>query len=168
MENASKALIMAAEVLVGVIIISIGVALFTIFSNYSRSTAMQVEQTQIAEFNNNFLKYEDKDITAHDIISVANLAKQNNINYGIDDQKQYNENTNYIQVMVDGYKKPFEQQTEEEKNKFIQENTFEVDVNGEIQRDSDGNPKIKKYACKRIDISSVTKRVMYVVFEEKK
>ena len=34
MENASKALIMAAEVLIGVIIISIGVALFTIFSNY--------------------------------------------------------------------------------------------------------------------------------------
>ena len=70
--------------------------------------------------------------------------------------------------MVDGVRKPFEQQTEEEKNKFIQENTFEYDVNGQIQIDSNGNPKMKVYVCKRIDISKVTKRVMYVVFEEKK
>ena len=35
MENASKALIMAAEVLIGVMIISIGVYLFNVFGQYS-------------------------------------------------------------------------------------------------------------------------------------
>lgn len=168
MENASKALIMAAEVLVGVIIISIGVALFTIFSNYSKNTAMQIEATQIAEFNNNFLKYEGVEVTAHDIVSIANLARQNNIDYDVADQREYNENTTYIQVQVVGIKVPFEKQTEEEKSKFIQENTFENDTEGNIKRDSDGNPTKKSYICTRVLISEVTHKVMYVEFKEKK
>ena len=40
MENASKALIMAAEILVGVMIISIGVYLFNTLGQYSADTAL--------------------------------------------------------------------------------------------------------------------------------
>ena len=168
MENASKALIMAAEVLVGVIIISIGVALFTIFSNYSKDTAMQIEATQIAEFNNNFLKYENMEVSAHDIVSIANLARQNNINYDVADQKEYNETSTYIQVQVVGIKVPFEKQTEEDKSKFIQENTFEYDTEGNIKRDADGNPIKKSYICTKVLVSETTRRVMYIEFKEKK
>ena len=91
MENASKALIIAASVLVGVMIISVGVALFNSFSEFRRSTVQKVEDAKIAEWNNNYLKYygnytddngKEKPIqvTAHDIVSIANSAKQNNIN----------------------------------------------------------------------------------------
>ena len=95
MENASRALIMAASVLVGVMIISVGVALFNSFSEFSRSTVQKVEDAKIAEWNNNYLKYygsytDDNgkvrpiQVTAHDIVSIANSAKQNNINYELD------------------------------------------------------------------------------------
>ena len=43
MENASKALIMAASVLLGLMIISVGVALFNTFSEFSRDTLDKVE-----------------------------------------------------------------------------------------------------------------------------
>ena len=48
MENASKALIMAATVLLGVMIISVGVALFNTFSEFGRDTLQKVEDKRIA------------------------------------------------------------------------------------------------------------------------
>ena len=57
MENASKALIMAAEILIGVMIISIGVYLFNTLGQYSAETTAEMEETQQAQFNNQFLKY---------------------------------------------------------------------------------------------------------------
>ena len=57
MENASKALIIAASVLAGVMIISVGVALFSTFSEFGKSTAEKVESDKIAQWNNTYLKY---------------------------------------------------------------------------------------------------------------
>ena len=45
MENASKALIMAAEILIGVMIISVGVYLFNMFANYSSERYKKIEDT---------------------------------------------------------------------------------------------------------------------------
>ena len=56
MENASKALIMAAEILIGVMIISIGVYLFSTMGEYSADTTAQMQEAQINQFNNQFLK----------------------------------------------------------------------------------------------------------------
>lgn len=152
MENASKALIMAASILLGVMIISIGVALFTTFSNFSKSTLEKVEETKIADLNNNYLKYENGNATAHDIVSVANLAKENNIKYEIQNQTRYDENTYYVQVKVDKIYN-FEKLEEEEKNNFLKENS----LNGE---------ETKYYKCKEVKISNITKRVMYIEFAE--
>lgn len=83
MENASKALLMAAGILVGVLLISIGVYLFTVFGDSSAEISGQLEQSQIDQFNAQFYKYEgSKECRIHDIISVANLAKANNASYG--------------------------------------------------------------------------------------
>ena len=57
MENASRALIMAASVLLGIMIISVGVALFNTFSEFSRDTLEKVDEKKITEWNNNYLKY---------------------------------------------------------------------------------------------------------------
>ena len=83
MENVSNALLIAGGVLIGVLILTIGVYLYTMFGEGSASLSDQLTQRQIDEFNAQFYKYENQDtIRIHDIISIANLAKQNNINYG--------------------------------------------------------------------------------------
>ena len=102
MENASKDLMMAAGVLIGVIILGIAVYLFTMYGQYSKEAYDKMSDAQISQFNAQFLKYygnvssvyidengkeKEKEgpilCTAHDILTVANLARQNNIQYDI-------------------------------------------------------------------------------------
>lgn len=82
MENASKALIMAAGVLIGILVLSLGVFLFADFGATSREIYSEVESHQLVEYNTQYTIYSGrKDITIYEIISVANLAKQNNDEY---------------------------------------------------------------------------------------
>ena len=58
MENASRALIMAAGVLVGVLLLSLAVFLFTIFGNFGSEMTTQMNEKNLSEFNAQFTKYE--------------------------------------------------------------------------------------------------------------
>ena len=96
MENASNALLMAAGVLIGIMILSIGVFLFVDFSGTSREIQDTISSNQLQQFNNQFTIYADRDdLTIYDVISVANLAAQNNLEYS-------EGHTNYIQIEYDG------------------------------------------------------------------
>lgn len=82
MENASKALIMAAGVLIGVLILSLAIYLFIDFGTTSAKINSQVAEQQIAQFNSKFAAYEGQDgLTIYDVITVASLANENNIYY---------------------------------------------------------------------------------------
>ena len=109
MENASKALIMAAEILIGVMIISIGVYLFNTLGKYSAETAADIEENQIASFNQQFLKYygmtstngeelEPIHCTMHDIVGLANLAKKLNEQNGFTQIEPISDYSRYIQI----------------------------------------------------------------------
>ncbi len=79
MENASKALLMAAGVLIGILILSLMVTLFLSAKDVS-SRHNQVKRTEeVEQFNTNFTKYVGKDITTHQVLTICNFAlKQNN------------------------------------------------------------------------------------------
>ena len=87
MENASKALLMAAGVLIGVLILTLMVYLFVDFGTISAQIHSQVSQRQINEFNSKFTSYESyedegkSEITIYDVITVTNYAKENNEYY---------------------------------------------------------------------------------------
>lgn len=88
MENASKALIMAGGVLIGVLILSLAAYLFVDLGSTSAEITAQNAEKQITEFNSKFTSYEGyKDnegnwqITIYDIISLAAYAKENNEYY---------------------------------------------------------------------------------------
>lgn len=110
MENASKALIMAAEILLGVMIISIGVYLFATMGEYSATTTAGIEETQIANFNQQFFKYygttssdnggniEPIRCTIHEIVGLANLANKLNTQNGIEEIGQASNSSSYIQI----------------------------------------------------------------------
>ena len=99
MENASKALIMAAGVLIGVLILSLAVYLFFDFASTSSRLHEETRLNQINEFNAQFTSYEIKnDNTFYDIITLANLAKNNNQYYELTTSEEGNY---YITVNVD-------------------------------------------------------------------
>lgn len=166
MENASKALIMAAEILVGVMIISIGVYLFNVFGKYSADTTQKIYDAQIAEFNNQFLKFygerinadgksEPIKVTIHDIASLANLAQKNNIQYEITNEPGYSENTYYIQIDC-GNKKNLEKYTNDKLVELIKANDIDVTTN-----------ETKYYKCVEYNVNEeTTKTVNYMKFVE--
>lgn len=96
MENASKALIMAAGVLIGILILSLAVFLFVDFGSTSSQIYDEVEVRQLAQYNAQYTIYAGRDnITIYDIITLANLAKENNDYY-----EAYTDYENTYQVRV--------------------------------------------------------------------
>ena len=96
MENASKALIMAAGVLIGILILSLAVFLFVDFGSTSSEIYDEVETRQLAQYNAQYTIYVGREnITIYDIITLANLAKENNDYY-----EEYTDYENTYQVRV--------------------------------------------------------------------
>ena len=105
-ENASRALIMAAGVLVGVLLLSLAVYLFTIFGNFGSEMTTQMNEKNLSEFNAQFTKYESyqdengkwqNTCRAQDVVTIANLAKENNNKY---EYTVSDANTGYYYVKV--------------------------------------------------------------------
>lgn len=82
MENASKALIIAGGVLIGVLILSLASYLIIQFGSFSRNINREMDSAQINSFNVNFTKYSNRaNISAQEVASAINFAKQNNQEY---------------------------------------------------------------------------------------
>lgn len=94
MENASKALIMAAGVLIGILILSLAVFLFIDFGATSKGIYEKIEERQLTQYNAQYTVYEGRsDITIYQIITLRNLAEENNKYY--EDYTEYKNNTDY-------------------------------------------------------------------------
>lgn len=178
MENASKALIMAAEILVGVMIIGVGVYLFNMFAGYSNENYQKIEATQIAEFNTQFLKFygeDDKGIpiecTIHDIVSLANLAQKNNIENELVEEKVTGgkiayqiknsvstDNSLYVQIDLNNLKN-LELKSNSDLVKLIKENDLTNSPTGE-------KTEKKRYKCIICEPKGNSKRINYVKFIE--
>ena len=183
MENASKALIMVAEVLVGIMIISIGVYLFQEMGKYSAETTQNMEETQIAQFNEQFLQYygtittfDDngnveyhgpRPCTIHDIVGLANLAKQTNERNGYSDVVEDHpadspsDNSSYIQISFNsetsGNIKNVETLSEDEIIELIKENDTVI---------SGDSADIKYFECTSYYIAGNAKTVNFMSFRE--
>lgn len=169
MENASKALLMAASVLVGILILSLIAYLYTVFGDYSSLIQARLEEKNITEFNTKFTQYESyKDengnwqntCKASDIVSLANLAQQNNQSYDFGTaslEEKEKEGTFYISIdtsAING-EHNFETLTTDDYTKFLK---------SEIGTVQDGKYQVKNYSCSVL-IDQYTKRVKKVIFK---
>lgn len=173
MENASKALIMAASVLLGVMIISFAVYLFSTFGSYSNEVYLQMEARRMDAFNSQFTKYygtEQREnpyninsdkyydgpilFTVQDVVTIAKLARDSNSKYGVyeDDSNYVSTNENEMYVTVNLLNEPkkgknIENWTENEFTSLIQNNSFIEGSN---------NQKVKYYYITSISFMNVT------------
>lgn len=85
MENAAKALIMAGGILIGLLVFAMFVYEMTAFAGHSRIYEEKVAQQQTMEFNSQFEKYLNHDITAQDVVTIYNLTVQWNNGHPEDD-----------------------------------------------------------------------------------
>ncbi len=159
MENASKALIIATTVLLGVMLITFATVLFSSFASYSKDIHEERETNALAEFNNRFTKYYngstgekgDKEpilVTVHEIVSIANLAKEINIKNELQKEMVYSDATSYIQIDLESPTiSNFEKKSSNEYTKFINQN--------DIIYNEDGTTKNKYYYCKSVGFNKL-------------
>lgn len=78
MENASKALLMAGGILIALLVIGALVLLFSNLQDYQMKNDASMEQSEIADFNNQFEPYNKKNLTLMELKSVYNKIISNN------------------------------------------------------------------------------------------
>lgn len=164
MENATKALLIAAGVLIGVLILSLGTYLYFTLGDYISDTQEEMEINASNQFNVQFTKYinwdgepnhnTDFEITIQDVISAANLAYQNNFKNDLTDQNQnYSESTYYVSVdaWINGH-----YMSNIEKN---------INTNSAQYLSNQTNQQYK-YKCSNTDVqfSKITGRVCKIIF----
>lgn len=106
MDNASKALILAGEVLIGILILGLIAVVIATFGKFSSNMNERIGQNKILNFNNHFTVYDGRiDITAQEIASLLNYAKESNDSYELDAYGKTNDgkvSQYYVAVYIDG------------------------------------------------------------------
>ena len=81
MENASNALIIAGGILIAIAILSVGVLLFSSFTNVGESYEQAQATEALIKFNSKFTIFEERtDITAQEIMTLYNFVEEYNKN----------------------------------------------------------------------------------------
>ncbi len=79
MENASKALLIAASVLIGILLLTLFAYVYTKLRTDTSEIYSALNRPEISKFNQKFLNYEGRqDLSIQDVVTIVNLAKDNN------------------------------------------------------------------------------------------
>lgn len=107
MDNAPRALIMAGEILIAIMVVSLFTVIITVFGNFSSNTNAKLAQSRITAFNSKFYKFQYRiDISAQEVASAINYAKESNdendLNYIGKINGTSDESNKFIRVEIDG------------------------------------------------------------------
>ena len=106
MENAVQALLIVAGVLVGLMILSLGISLYSSLNGYVEQTQQEIANRETQQFNEQFLKYINCNdgatdvefvLTIQDIVTAANTAYENNLKYGL---TSHSPNNYYVTINI--------------------------------------------------------------------
>ena len=189
-ENASNALMMAASVLIGLIVLSAFIAMFVSFTNSSTKIEERLAEAQLKEFNAHYEIYafsneSNGDVTSrvsiYDIVSLINFTKQYNHDVYTDAEcENYNQDKMPYYVVVEINFGSLRAKNDEVKNKTstglnpYQEASKDVlDVllrncyyGGDgVTAWEENEDYIYKFECTGIEYNPVTARVTKISFE---
>lgn len=165
MENASKALLMAAGILIAIILISLLVAMYKGVTLFQRQQVSQEDAARIEEFNSFYTKYSGRYVYGTEVITVINQTVNN---------KASNEVKVEVKVQ-DGYTYKIGKVTYTASK--ITVNTSEVitDTDGYITSIDkknltavDENLRTRAFQCTEITYDTTTGKVNGIKFEEKR
>lgn len=78
MDNASKALVMVGAILISVMLISLGVFLFTYARDNAESTTRMMDATMVSSFNEQFLSFCGDNIKGSSVVSLISKVQASN------------------------------------------------------------------------------------------
>lgn len=151
MENASKALTMAASILIGVLLLALLLYAYNQFTVVPRQEEANAKLEQMAEQNEKYAAYNRQGLKGNKLLSLLNMAEDNNIKYA--------DVTGYLMevevIFNDGQTLKIANYAENKKNK---------DAKNIIQQ------KIKSatFNCTEITYGGTDGKISYMKFEEVK
>ena len=138
MENASKALLIAAGVLIAILILTLFSYLMRQMGSSTSGIYSKLSQREITEFNQKFLNYEGREnLSIQDVITIVNLAKDNN---------KSKKRPTVIKVTVDG--SDWSNKTSADINSLLEENLDLI------------------YSCTKVEIDSSTLLVKEIIINK--
>lgn len=138
MENAVKALYIAAGVLITVMVLSLAAVLYASLQGYVDNTNKQIKFNSVNSFNTKYLNYinisngeKQFDLRIQDIITIASATYENNRSNNIDiNQWDATPNSLYVEVLLNGTR--IDQTINEQMVELLQTNkdtTFQCSAN---------------------------------------
>lgn len=98
MENATKALLIAAAVLVAILIISLGLVIYNMAAETIGNVDMS--ENEIKAFNDKYTRYEGSNVKGTKVNALINEVFSNNMNYSDDESKQITLNIDGTDVIL--------------------------------------------------------------------
>lgn len=172
MENASKFLIIAGGILIGLMTISLIMFLYRGSGELTNSLINKVEKEDLAKYNEPFTKLssmssdsesnQKSHISIYDIISVTNYAK--NINENLDNIDDFDHNnrdkfSNYIWIEIEGLRLNID-------GKNVELSDL-ANMGQDIYHALIGECADNDFIVTTIEFNSNTGKVNYVVFKQK-
>ncbi len=149
MENASKALLMAAGVLMGVLVLALIIYLYTHFGAEAQKFTEIINQHQLTKYNAQYTVFDGrKDLSVYDVVSIINTAYENNEKHKEDSTYE----TEYkVSVTLNGSEKAdvTYSNLSEEMTKLI-ENNYETKYKCNVSF-YDDNGKVKQVKVTKVD-----------------
>lgn len=101
MENASKALLMAGGMLLALLILTLLIYAWSLFSEYQSSKNDLADIENTAKFNQQFTNYDRDDVQGYELITLVNQIIDYNERKTRDTQYNNNEKNNPINITID-------------------------------------------------------------------
>ena len=147
MENAVKALYIAAGVLITVMVLSLAAVLYASLQGYVDNTNKQIKFNSVNSFNTKYLNYinisngeKQFDLRIQDIITIAIATYENNRSNNIDiNQWDATPNSLYVEVLLNGTR--IDQTINEQMVELLQTNkdtTFQCSANDVLISENTG------------------------------
>ncbi len=162
MENATKALLIAAGGLIAIMVISALVLMFDRISEVSQTEQDALVAQQLTEFNREYEAFNRRDLWGGQIISVMNKMLDNNNKYATLDEDNYMMDISVKFTVIDDFF-----------NKKKEGTTYSTLVSfsqkfAEAQRTEDQLTELKRklFKCVSVEYNEETGRVQKMYFEE--
>lgn len=137
MENAAKALTMAAEILIAILILTLAVYAFVFYSDIAITyEKTQIEQ-EIQKFNSQFTKYIGQDdIRIQEIVTLVHIAQDYNRSIDAQSDKKYDDEKIDVEIKFQHY--GLTEKEDYELIEFIKDNS------------DDGSGNLKRFKCEAV------------------
>ena len=137
MENASKALIMAGGMLLAILIISLLIYAWSLFSKYQASKDELADIEDTAKFNEQFINYDRKGVQGYELLSLVNKVIDYNYRMSNAEGAKNDEKYQPITIVIDfnGNRKKLLRDSNNQNNKLFTSDLYKQSTTNNVFKD---------------------------------